>query len=184
MGLAGNEGTSKVLNNRSAQTNAEEAPEASDHVREDSRSIILSTLAQQPCVHKSELCRMTRIGWGAMGHHLGVLKGEGLILTRRYRGRVWIFPANLTKQNRDILMELTDPVRVAVYDLIKQQGETTITALTQEMDASRKVLRTHLTRLVDAGALDRKGARPHRYSVANSTRTGPSKQSNVGDVRR
>lgn len=129
------------------------------------RGDILELVQSQGGLHKSELCRATGLGWGTICHHVQALEREQRIDIERHGRQTWAFSSKIDPEIRPLFVALTNGERRDLLSDLAHRSEVTITGLCDELTMSRKVVRTHLTHLVDAGAVERHGSRPHRYRV-------------------
>lgn len=114
-------------------------------------------------MHKSALCRELGMGWGNIGHHLDLLERNGRIDLEQHGTRLWAFQRRLPDKYRGLIVALADENRMELLGHLEGRESATIRELSRDLEYSHKVVRTHLSHLMDAGAVERRGRKPHRY---------------------
>lgn len=129
------------------------------------RKDILSIVDAHGVIQKSALCRKLGAGWGTVGHHLRVMEHEGAIAIFRNASRVWIHLADISERERDLLVATAGKRQRNILWKIGHEDLETVSELSRSMAASRKVIRNHLTHLVESGIVERTGKHTHHYQV-------------------
>lgn len=128
------------------------------------RQEILDCIKEEGAVHKSELCRLVGRGWGTVSHHLLVLQREGLVDLESHGRNTWAFPAGLSPGERLRRMALNVPGRQDLLQFLRYRGAT-VGELSERLEESKKVVRTHLGHLVSAGLVVQEPQNPSRYRL-------------------
>lgn len=138
-----------------------------DGAGEQSRQAILEAIGQRGGgAHKRELCRLTGRGWGTVGHHVYVLARAGLVVTEVHGRQLWVFLPGVPRTRRDWLVAMQAPQRLRLLELLRGRPAATIHVLSEEMELSRKAIRTHLSHLQRVGAVRPTGDSPPAYLPA------------------
>ncbi|MFA5943286.1 MAG: hypothetical protein WC876_02340 [Candidatus Thermoplasmatota archaeon] len=131
-----------------------------------SRKAIFEALRQRDGgAHKRELCRITGLGWGTVGHHVYMLVRASALVTEVHGRQLWVFLPELGRGDRDWLVATRTPSRKRLLDYIHSSQPKTINALSDEMAMSRKVIRTHLQHLQRYGAVKPDEDYPPKYTT-------------------
>lgn len=129
----------------------------------------MRAVRENPGIHKSELCRVTGLGWGTVGYQLGRLRASGRISGLSVNGRFVVFPSTIQLSDGLAIQALRrPPARIALTEL--QGAPRGLTELAKEGDVSRKVMRRHLRSLVDAGLVTRGEGHRGRFELTRSGR--------------
>jgi predicted transcriptional regulator len=147
------------------------------------REQVLDLVMHEGGLHRTEICRQLERGWGTIGHHLYHLNRDGKIELERQGRELWAFDPHLSSQDRDWLVALQKPGRSDVLAALEGHERATISQLSDELEYSRKVVRTHLSHLMAAGAVERRGGRTHTY-LASVRSAGARVASRVARGRR
>lgn len=131
---------------------------------ERSRERLLGIIRQHRGVHKSELCRLAGYGWGNVGHHVDVLKDDGLVETET-RGRLlWIFDAQVSGRDRDMIVAIRPSPARRIMQALGLQPKATIRSLSDELAVSKKVIRHHLSVLRRVDVVEQLEGHPPAYA--------------------
>lgn len=133
------------------------------------RRRVLRTVRDNPGIHKSDLGRRLRLGWGTICYHLSVLAENGEISELERGRRKHIFPASVPERQKPWLAALRDDDRCAVLGALKQRPGSRLTDLSRDLGVSRKVVRAHLTYLDDQGLVRGEGSHRMRYMLDEVT---------------
>jgi len=130
----------------------------------ETRRAILDALARRNGgAHKRELCRMTGRGWGTISHHVYTLAKANLVATEVHGRQLWVFLPEVRRGQRDWLVVTGTPQRRRLLEVLRRRPPATINALSDEMEVSRKVIRTHLQNLQRYGAVEATDEYPPKY---------------------
>jgi predicted transcriptional regulator len=136
---------------------------------DQSRQAILEAIAGRGGgAHKRELCRLTGRGWGTVGHHVYVLARSGLVVTEVHGRQLWVFLPGVPRAHREWLVAMQAPQRLRLLELLRVRPKATINALSEEMDLSRKAIRTHLSHQQRVGAVRSTDDSPPAYVPAEA----------------
>lgn len=130
---------------------------------EETRRRILLAIDQAQAIHKSELQRRVERAWGTVGYHLRKLKAAGLVKLEDHGGQMWAFPSHLSRKERRHARLLAEESAHAVIDAVDRRPGATVQEVFEDVELSMKTVRRHLSRLSEAGVLERKGRRPQRF---------------------
>lgn len=131
-----------------------------------SRDRLLTIIREHRGVHKSELCRLAGLGWGNVGHHVAVLKEQGHVQTETHGRLLWIFDAQVSARDRDMLVVLRPSPARRIMQALGLQPKATIRSLSDELAVSKKVIRHHLSVLKRVDAVEQLEENPPAYARA------------------
>lgn len=131
----------------------------------DRRTAIRELVQETGGIHKSAISKKLGIPWGPTGFHLSKLSRNKEILLEYHDGLLWAFPPNLKLSDRQRRAKVNRGPRRRLMGIIGSRRQATIAELSAELQASRKVVRTHLSHLMRAGVVNRGGGRPHTYHL-------------------
>jgi DNA-binding transcriptional ArsR family regulator len=134
-------------------------------VEQPTRAIIESLVAEHGGLHKSEICRRTGRGWGTVGHHLTVLERHGRVHLEPHGTMLWVFRPEIQDEDRQLLVTLSERGRAELLDELSKREVCTIRELSDALEESQKVIRTHVSHLMAVGAVQRTSGNPHLYSA-------------------
>lgn len=129
--------------------------------RDAIRSLVLETGG----IHKTGICDTLGLGWGNVSHHLTHLSRQDQIILEYHGPRLWAFPPTLDADERAHAALVNVQERRRILAALADRDAATINELSDGLHASRKVIRTHLSHLLTAGVVERRGPRPHRYRL-------------------
>lgn len=125
---------------------------------ERTRARIKQVIAEEPGIHKSELCRRLGMAWGTISHHLRIMAHDDDVLVTAAAGRSRAFPPTIPSEYHRSLAALRSDPNAEVYGLLRDRP-LGIQGLCQELGISRKVARRCLTTLEEVGLVERDGDR-------------------------
>jgi predicted transcriptional regulator len=126
---------------------------------------IESLVAEHGGLHKSEIYRRTGRGWGAIGHHLTILERRGHIHLEPHGSMLWAFKPGIEEEDRRFIVALAGHGRRDLLEELSRREACSIRNLSNNLDESQKVIRTHVSHLMAVGAVQRTGGKPHLYSA-------------------
>lgn len=138
---------------------------------ERTRRAILHLLHAMPGLTRSEICQSLGRGWGNVYYHLGRLQAAREVKSISWgsRGRHW-FPAGIDGQDVLVIRALSDDSDI-VAALLATPGAG-VGELARSLDADRRLVRRHLTRLEEAGIVEADDdTRRVKYRVTGPART-------------
>lgn len=130
------------------------------------RLAILAALKEHGGLNRTHLCRVVGRGWGTVGYHLNILERRGAVAVEHHGRQLWIFDPQTSLAERDRLVAVSHPQRRNLLDFLRRRTST-VNELSDELDVSRKVIRSHLSHLVGAGMVRREIGPPHRYGYGH-----------------
>jgi predicted transcriptional regulator len=129
------------------------------------RRAIHTLIIERGAIHKSAICRELDFAWGTVGHHLRQLSKRNHIMLEYHGNRLWAFPAKLNVRERTHRVLLAHGPRKHVVNQLSNQRPATIRQLSDKLESSRRVIRTHLMELLIEGVVERQGPAPHNYTL-------------------
>lgn len=134
-------------------------------------------IRKNPGIHKSELCRITGLAWGTVGHHLRVLKKEDSIQVFHVGRVVHVTPSNVAELMQTHPALLAPDARKILHSLAQSKFDLGPTSIARDLDMTTKQVRKHLSSLQKSGLVEEDGAYHPRF---RPTRSGQQQFENEG----
>ncbi len=131
------------------------------------RDLILAAIQSNPGCTKAELCRMTDLSWGAVAHHVRHCIRLGRVRSIKTDRKVFLYLANVHADQMALMRLLRNHLVQRLVREVQGQPGTGINALSKRLDASRKVIRRHLSELVFADVMERSSDYRPKFRVVN-----------------
>ncbi|MGB1697599.1 MAG: ArsR family transcriptional regulator [Thermoplasmatota archaeon] len=129
------------------------------------RERILSVIAAEGGMKKSQICEELDLSWGVVGHHLGSLSRSGELLLQYWGRELWAFHPSVQERDALRLFALAKPARRRLLRFLGNHSEATVQELSRELEACQQTIRSHLSHLMHAGIVSRTPGKPHKYGV-------------------
>lgn len=138
---------------------------ARDPLKNKRRQKLHSFLQAQGMAHVREIQRATGIPIGSLVYHLRVLRRAGYLASIRRAGYKVYFATSpdLTVENMRQLALLADPTRRNISEALVRSEPMSQGALAERLDLTLASISRQLSTLVDAGLVERQGARNSEY---------------------
>lgn len=130
-----------------------------------SRRSLYEEIANNPGLNKTTLCERTGLAWGTVDYQLHVLVREGLIDQERGAGEVHYFCTEFDSGHRRLYAVLQNLGAKRLAQRLAERKAARLHELSSDLGESRKVVRRHLGRLEEAGAVEAKGLHHRQYRV-------------------
>lgn len=130
------------------------------------RERLLALVRERRGVHKSGLARLAGRGWGTMSHHIPFLIEDGHIETEVHGRLLWIFARDVPQRERELIIALRGSAAQRLLEALGMKQRATIRMLSDELAVSKKVIRTHLSHLQRAGAVEKTEGNPPTFATA------------------
>jgi len=127
------------------------------------RASVKREIERHPGINKKELCEKLGVAWNTIRHHVNVLQRRGQV---HVEDRGWeheLYPSELKVQERAWLRALHDDDSAMVLEAVMADPGIGVYQMSEELGLSRKIIRTHLTRLMEDGVVRRIGSARPRY---------------------
>lgn len=127
------------------------------------RERIRAAVASRPGITKNELCTLLGVRWATIQHHVRVLVRHHLI---HVEDRGWsheLFPPEVPPHDRPWLRALHDEDAARVLEALLEHPMSGVYRLSEDLGFTRKVVRTHLARLIEDGVVEKVGMARPRY---------------------
>lgn len=122
------------------------------------RARIYETVQEHPGIHYQAIVRHTGKGRGVMEHHLRKLEQGGLIVTQSNRGHKCYFAKGAMDHSiMAAVPALKTKGAVRVLRQIIRDGDTTVTALAEDLGIAKSTASHHVRRLREAGLIESAG---------------------------
>ena len=117
---------------------------------EETRARIKRAIRVYPGITKSELCRVTGLGWGTISHHVRRLAAGGEILAGRRGHRLFFYPPNLASRFMFQVRLLRQPTPARIIDALRERPRTAA-ALSADLSLARSTIRRYLLEMEAEG---------------------------------
>lgn len=130
------------------------------------RDRLLAIIRERGGIHKSEIKRLTKHGWGNVSYHLDKLEEARLIEIEPHGRLAWAFMSDLRPSQRLAIVAKRPTAARRMLEALGLKSHSTINSLSEECALSRKVIRNHLGNLERSGVVNKVPGRPPRFEVA------------------
>ena len=125
----------------------------SDPLDHETRDALYGAIERDPGTYLSELTDRTDVPVSTAQHHLDVLVSEGLAVAAKVRGKRRFYPAHA--DDVELTAALEDDGTAAVLRVLARLGDSHGGRIADELDRDPSTVSHHLSRLEDAGLLER-----------------------------
>ena len=132
---------------------------------------MLSAIARNPGIHKSELRRLLGLGWGTVAYHIHALQGKGRIKVLSQGREVRLFPTGVSPQQMAWLCASRNPVHASILDRLAQKPGVRASELGATLGISANNVRRHLGAMGESGIVGWKGTHGRRYYLTDPQAT-------------
>ncbi|MEA3203513.1 MAG: hypothetical protein QOI63_1188 [Thermoplasmata archaeon] len=138
---------------------------------EATRVRIQAAVAASPGINVRQLCHHLDLAWSTVAYHLGVLRHRQAVHVSKDGRDLHLFSGDVPQGVRTALRVLRDDDAERVLAAVLQTPNQGVYWLSAQLGLSHKVIRKHLTRLRDAGLVEKLGEyRPRYRSTVGATR--------------
>ncbi|MEA3191183.1 MAG: hypothetical protein QOD77_1765 [Thermoplasmata archaeon] len=127
------------------------------------RARIRAAVASRPGITKNELCSLLGVRWATIQHHVRVLTRQRLL---HVEDRGWsheLFPGEVPAHDRPWLRALHDEDAARVLEALLAHPMSGVYRISDDIGFTRKVVRAHLTRMIEDGVVEKVGVTRPRY---------------------
>ena len=137
---------------------------------EATRVRIQAAVAASPGINVRQLCQRLELAWSTVAYHLGVLRHRQAIHVVKDGRDLQLFAGDVPQGVRSALRVLRDDDAERVLAEVLANPNQGVYGLSASLGMSHKVVRKHLTRLRDAGLVEKLGEyRPRYRSTVEAT---------------
>ena len=126
-----------------------------DPLGHDLRADIHAVVTGSPGVSRAEVVDRTGSTESTVRYHGTVLVQEGLLQRATLWGELRYYPAEVDADDFELAAALQDETLAGVVDAVARHEPATGTAIADELDRAPSTVSHHLSRLADAGLVDR-----------------------------
>lgn len=134
---------------------AASTPRGRDALENDARAALYDVVEAAPGVHFARAASRAGLETSTARYHVRVLERSGLVETEHRLGKKRLYPASTSDDTRAIDAAVADPTTGAVLSAVESTEPATVTAVAEALDRSPSTVSEHLSRLADAGVVDR-----------------------------
>jgi DNA-binding transcriptional ArsR family regulator len=116
-----------------------------------SRQMILEAVLSHPGINRSQVCRLTGLGWGNVAHHVRTMKRDGELQVMRIGRAEHHFAPETRVHVLPILAVLAEDGPLEVLASMQPRAGHRIQELAEALGQSRKTVRRHLRALTSLG---------------------------------
>ena len=128
---------------------------------------MLSAIARNPGIHKSELRRLLGLGWGTVAYHIHSLQGKGRIKVLSQGREVRLFPTGVSPHQMAWLCAARNPVHASILDRLAQKPGVRASELGAALGISANNVRRHLGAMGESGIVGWQGTHGRRYFLTD-----------------
>lgn len=137
---------------------------------EATRDRIQQEVAASPGINVRQLCQRLDLAWSTVAYHLGVLRHRQAIHVTKDGRDLHLFSGDVPHGVRTALRVLRDDDAERVLAAVLAGPNQGVYGLSAALGMSHKVVRKHLSRLRDAGLVEKLGEyRPRYRSTVEAT---------------
>ncbi|NEU58950.1 helix-turn-helix domain-containing protein [Halorussus sp. MSC15.2] len=125
----------------------------SDPLDHEGREALYETIERSPGAYLSAVCESADVPVSTARHHLDVLEDEGLVTTVKVRGKRRFYPGRA--EDAELVAALEDEGTAPVLRALGRLGDSHGGRLADELDRDPSTVSHHLSRLEDAGLVER-----------------------------
>lgn len=135
------------------------------------RQEIIDLVRANPGIHKSLICRQLELSWGTATHHVQQLEKQGILRSYTSGRELRLFYFDVPPQQLTWIAQLQNDVKAAIVELLQESPSLGAAELSEALGISAKVIRRHLTSLVDTGLVVSKagGTKSFRLDASRGT---------------
>lgn len=119
------------------------------------RAEVNDVVRRMPGLHFAEVVRRVGSPEGTVRYHTRVLERDGHLQTATEWGTLRLYPATTDAEDFELYAALRDDARSRVLRGIARGEPATVTALAEALDRAASTVSHHVTRLDEAGLVDR-----------------------------
>ena len=127
--------------------------DGSDPLEHDLRERIHATVESDPGTFLSELSDRLDTSLSTIRHHLRVLEDESLLTSEKINGKRRYYPVAI--DDPQLVAAVGEPATASVLDTLSRLGPASGAELAEALDRDPSTVSHHLTRLADAGLIER-----------------------------
>lgn len=125
----------------------------SDPLQQETRRQVFETIQTAPGLYLSAVAERAEIPLSTARHHARVLEQEGLVTSRKVRGKRRFFPDD--EEGVALAAAVDDEPTASVLDALLALGESSVAALADHLDRDPSTVTHHLQRLEAEGLVVR-----------------------------
>ena len=126
----------------------------SDPLDHEGRAALYEAIEESPGAYLSAVCESAEVPVSTARHHLDVLEAEGLVTTAKVRGKRRFYPGHAAA-DAELVAALEDEGTAPVLHALARLGDSHGGRLADELDRDPSTVSHHLSRLEDAGLVER-----------------------------
>lgn len=127
----------------------------SDPLENETRRRIYDLVTDAPGTYHAQLAAEADVTEETVRYHARVLVEEGLVESRKLRGRRRLYPVTLDEVDPDLAAALADGATSNVLSAIERQEPTTLSRLAESVGRAPSTVAYHLDRLEEDGLITR-----------------------------
>jgi DNA-binding transcriptional ArsR family regulator len=126
----------------------------SDPLDHEGRAALYEAIEESPGAYLSAVCESAEVPVSTARHHLDVLEAEGLVTAAKVRGKRRFYPDHAAA-GAELVAALEDEGTAPVLHALARLGDSHGGRLADELDRDPSTVSHHLSRLEDAGLVER-----------------------------
>lgn len=126
-----------------------------DGFESDARAALYAVVEAAPGIHFARAAARADVETSTARYHVRVLERDGLVESEHRLGKKRLYPVSTSEDDRAVHAAVADPTTGDVLQAVEQTEPATVNAVAEALDRSESTVSEHLSRLADAGVLDR-----------------------------
>jgi predicted transcriptional regulator len=131
------------------------APRGRDGVESDARAALYEAVEAAPGIHFARAAARADVETSTARYHVRVLERDELVESDHQLGKKRLYPVSTSEDDRVVHAAVADPTTGDVLDAVEQTEPATVNAVAETLDRSESTVSEQLSRLADAGVVDR-----------------------------
>lgn len=130
--------------------------DSSDPLEHDVREKLITIVESTPGLTLAQLTRRLEQSESTIRYHTRILEEESLVEKHELFGNVRVYPVALSEREATLIAITHEDSLRPILNAIARHEPTTVSTIATDVDRASSTVSYHLTRLAEAGVIDRK----------------------------